>query len=134
MRSKIFEEAITQNAFARRRRFLRPAAPDHPELYAIAKKITLEAGYPYTDPRTLETTQPPKPRKKPMSNSKKIPKWVLLDQLHVDVNIKSDMSARARKELKSILSSDSFHNLIRTVITGHRGARTTGTVKVTITR
>lgn len=103
---------------------------EHPELYAIAKKITLDAGFPYTDPRTGKTTQP-KPRKNTrMSNSKKIPKWVLLDQLHVDVNIKSDMSPKARKELKSILSSDSFHNLIQDVITGSDR----NTVKVTITR
>jgi hypothetical protein len=104
--------------------------PDHPELYAMAKKITLEAGYPYTDPRTLKTTQPPKTRKNKMPNSKKIPKWVLLDQIHVDVNIKSDMSPKARKELKSILSSASFHSLIQTVITG----ADRNSVKVTITR
>lgn len=130
MRSKIFEDALTQNVFTRRRR---PLVPDHPELYAIAKRITLQAGYPYTDPRTMETTQPPKqkPRKKTkMPNNKKMPKWVLLDQLHVDVNIKSDMSPKARKELKSILSSDSFHSLIQTVITG----TDRNSVRVTITR
>ena len=35
------------------------------KLYAIAKRVTLEAGFPYTDPRTGETTQP-----KPKSNKK----------------------------------------------------------------
>ena len=39
---------------------------EHPELYAIAKKITLDSGYPYMDPRTLKTTQPRK--KKTMDN------------------------------------------------------------------
>jgi hypothetical protein len=29
-----------------------------PELYEIAKEITLGAGMPYTDPRTLQTTLP----------------------------------------------------------------------------
>jgi hypothetical protein len=117
MRSKIFEDAIQQNAFARRRRFLRPAAPDHPELYAIAKKITLDAGYPYTDPRTLETTQP-KTRKKKMSNSKKIPKWILLDQLHIDINIKSDMPAKERKELVALVNSKPMMSLFRHMIIG----------------
>jgi len=37
---------------------------EHPRLYEIAKQITLEAGFPYTDPRTLKTTQPPKKKKK----------------------------------------------------------------------
>jgi hypothetical protein len=130
MRSKIFEDAIQRNAFARRRRFLRPAAPDHPELYAIAKKITLDAGYPYTDPRTLETTQPPKTRKKKMSNSKKIPKWILLDQLHIDINIKSDMPAKERKALVALVNSDSMTSLFKTVITGPYKDR----IKVEITK
>ena len=30
---------------------------EDPRLYAIAKKVTLEAGLPYTDPRTGETTK-----------------------------------------------------------------------------
>lgn len=104
------------------RPFLRRAAvPEDPELYAIAKKITLEAGFPYIDPRTLETTQPPKqkPRKKrTMSNSKKMPKWVLLDQLHIDINVKSDMPEKVRKNLTSLLKSKSFETLIQTVIEG----------------
>jgi hypothetical protein len=33
---------------------------EDPRLYAIAKKVTLEAGLPYTDPRTGETTKPVK--------------------------------------------------------------------------
>jgi hypothetical protein len=28
-----------------------------PELYAVARKITLDAGFDYTDPRTGETTK-----------------------------------------------------------------------------
>jgi bifunctional non-homologous end joining protein LigD len=36
----------------------KPSEPDEAKLYEIAKDITLKAGYPYTDPRTLETTEP----------------------------------------------------------------------------
>lgn len=38
---------------------------ENPALYAVAKRITLEAGYSWTDPRTGETFRPParKPRK-----------------------------------------------------------------------
>lgn len=32
---------------------------ENPALYAVAKKVTLDAGLPYTDPRTGETTPPP---------------------------------------------------------------------------
>lgn len=37
---------------------------EDPRLYAIAKRVTLEAGFDYTDPRTLETTRAQKQRKK----------------------------------------------------------------------
>jgi hypothetical protein len=89
---------------------------ESPELYAVAKQITLDAGFSYTDPRTMETTQP---RKKPkMNNSKKMPKWILLDQLHIDINIKSDMPAKERKDLVRLANSDSMVSLIKTVIGG----------------
>lgn len=68
-----------------------------PRLYIIAKQVTLDAGFPYTDPRTGETTQP-STRKKTMNTGKK-PKWILLDQLHIDINIKSDIPAKERKAL-----------------------------------
>lgn len=32
------------------------------DLYDVAKEVTLGAGFPWTDPRTLETHQPPEPR------------------------------------------------------------------------
>lgn len=34
------------------------ALPSEKNLYDVAKKVTLEAGMPYTDPRTGITTQP----------------------------------------------------------------------------
>lgn len=45
--------------------------PEIPALYGIAKAITLEAGLPYTDPRTGKTTQPPKRRKARKGRKKK---------------------------------------------------------------
>lgn len=87
-----------------------------PELYAIAKKITLDAGYPYTDPRTLETTQPPRKNKMPKNNHK--PKWILFDQIHIDVNIKSDMPEKERKDLRSLLNSKPMMSLFESIITG----------------
>jgi hypothetical protein len=91
--------------------------PDSPELYAIAKQITLDAGFPYTDPRTMETTQPPRKKTK-MSNSKKIPKWVLLDQLHIDIHIRSNMPLKERKDLIKLANSESMASLLKTVIGG----------------
>lgn len=88
-----------------------------PKLYEIAKQVTLDAGFPYTDPRTGIITQPPKGKTK-MQNARKKPKWVLLDQLHIDVNISSDMPAKERKELLQLLNYESFHNMITAVISG----------------
>lgn len=106
---------------------------EHPELYAIAKRITLQAGFPYTDPRTLETTQPPKqkPRKKTtVPNSKKIPKWILLDQLHIDINIRSAMLAKERKELlKTYVNNETIHRLFKFIIAG-----TNKNIRVNITK
>jgi hypothetical protein len=85
-----------------------------PELYEIAKRITLDAGFPYTDPRTLETTQP-------MPKNNKTPKWILFDQIHVDVNIKSDMPEKERKELRALLNSKPMMSLFESIISGpHR--------------
>lgn len=36
------------------------AMREDPELYEIAKDITLKAGFPWTDPRTLKTYYPPR--------------------------------------------------------------------------
>jgi hypothetical protein len=84
-----------------------------PELYEIAKRITLDAGFSYTDPRTLETTQP--------MNTGKKPKWVLFDQIHVDVNIKSDMPDKERKALRALLNSKPMMSLLESIISGsHR--------------
>lgn len=43
---------------------------ENPRLYEIAKRITLEAGFPYTDPRTGETTQPPRQAKPSRTEAK----------------------------------------------------------------
>jgi hypothetical protein len=61
-----------------------------------------------------------------MRNARKMPQWVLLDQLHIDVNIRSDMPASERKKLKSVIGSQSFHRLIRTIITGSDKNNTLG--------
>jgi len=84
-----------------------------PQLYTIAKKITLDAGYPYTDPRTGKTTQPMKKTK-----TKKVPKWILFDQIHIDVNIKSDMSPQSRKALRDLLNSRPMMSLFESIISG----------------
>lgn len=81
-----------------------------PELYAIAKRITLDAGYPYTDPRTGETTQPKK-----MKNNKK-PKFILLDQIHVDISIPSNMPAKERQQLLKIIRTKGFDKAIVDVV------------------
>jgi len=86
-----------------------------PRLYAVAKQITLRAGMPYTDPRTGETTQPM--RKKKMNTGKK-PKWILFDQIHIDVNIKPDMSEKERKDLRALLNSKPMMSLFESVIAG----------------
>jgi hypothetical protein len=84
---------------------------DDPRLYAIVKKITLDAGFPYTDPRTLKTTQP-------KMNKKKKPVWVLFEQLHVDVEISIRMSPGNRAELRKALNSATLiKRIINTVIT-----------------
>lgn len=77
-----------------------------PKLYAIAKQITLAAGFPYTDPRTGETTQPKK-----MKNNK-IPKFILLDQIHVDISIPATMPAKERQQLLKIIRSKGFDKAI----------------------
>jgi hypothetical protein len=88
-----------------------------PRLYAVAKQITLRAGMPYTDPRTGETTQPQKPK----MNTGKKPAWILLDQLHVSVNIKPDMPAKERKELIALINSKTMKSLFESIIAGpHR--------------
>lgn len=52
---------------------------DDPRLYELAKRITLEAGMSYTDPRTGKTTHPPKatpkakPKAKPKQKARKKP-------------------------------------------------------------
>jgi hypothetical protein len=44
---------------------------EHPELYNIAKRITLEAGFQWTDPRTGKTHFPPRTRRKTTNKRKK---------------------------------------------------------------
>ena len=44
---------------------------ENPALYEIAKRITLDAGFPYTDPRTGLTTHPPKKREPAKPKRKK---------------------------------------------------------------
>jgi hypothetical protein len=83
-----------------------------PELYAVAKKITLDAGYLYTDPRTLETTQPRKNKMKKNS----IPKEVLFEELHIEVYIKANMSAADRAKLRKALNTQSFKNALKTAV------------------
>jgi hypothetical protein len=101
------------------------------KLYEIAKQVTHEAGFPYTDPRTLETTQPPKPRKKrKMSNSKKMPTWVLLDQIHIDVNVRSDISEQERRRIVQEINSPSMNRLFTYMIEG----ADRGKVRVEITK
>lgn len=99
-------------------------------MYAIAKKITLDAGYPYTDPRTLETTQPP--RKKKMKNNK-IPKFILLDQIHVDINIPSTMPEKDRHQLLKIIRSKGFDKAIIDVISAVT-YRVKSNIRVGVTR
>jgi hypothetical protein len=101
---------------------------EHPELYAIAKKITLEAGYPYTDPRTLETTQP--------MNKIKKPAWVLYEELHVEVYINTRMSAKDRARLRKALNSKTLKDgLIKMVlVTGPVPPTDKPQIKVKITR
>lgn len=53
-----------------------------------------------------------------MPNNHKIPKWVLFDQIHIDVNIRSDMSAKRRKDLKDLLNSEPMNSLFKSVIQG----------------
>lgn len=51
---------------------------ENPALYAIAKKITHEAGLPYTDPRTGETTEPETPhRVSRVINRDYVRRWAL---------------------------------------------------------
>jgi hypothetical protein len=42
----------------------------NPALYEIAKRVTLDAGLPYTDPRTGITTKPKPPKRDPKKISK----------------------------------------------------------------
>jgi hypothetical protein len=85
---------------------------NNPRLYAIAKEITLAAGFPYTDPRTLETTQPGETKMK----NNKTPAWVLFDQIHVDVSIQPKMPEKERNKLRKALTSDSFNGAIRAAV------------------
>jgi len=85
---------------------------EEPRLYAIAKKITLDAGFPYTDPRTLETTQP---RKNKMKNNRK-PAWVLFEQLHVDVLINTRTSNSDRTLLRKNLNSRGMKGSIEGIV------------------
>jgi hypothetical protein len=102
-----------------------------PKLYRIAKEITLGAGFPYTDPRTGETTQPPKKGNK-MSNSKKIPQWVLLDEIHVGIHIKTDMPEKDRKILKAMLAeTKELENIMWAFIVPTAGLWNKVKVKVT---
>lgn len=65
-----------------------------------------------------------------MSNSKKMPKWVLLEQLHIDVNIKSDMPAKERRELVQLINSETLQRFFRYMIEGpHKNS-----VRVEITK
>lgn len=91
---------------------------ENPLLYDIAKQITLEAGFHYTDPRTGVTTKTRKAQPK-MPNTGKKPMWVLFDQLHVDVEIHTTkVTDKARRDLRALLESDSFKNLVENVIVG----------------
>lgn len=90
-------------------------------IYEIAKRITLDAGYPYTDPRTGITTQPMRKNKMPKNNHK--PKWILFDQIHIDINIKADMPEKERKDLRALLNSKPMMSLFESIISGpHRKA------------
>jgi len=105
---------------------------NNPRLYEIAKQITLDAGYPYTDPRTLETTQP---RKNKMNKTKK-PAWVLFDQLHVDVNISTRMSVGDRAKLRRALNSKTLNDGITkmVLVVGPVPPNSNPQIKVKITR
>jgi hypothetical protein len=100
-----------------------------PELYEIAKQITLDAGYPYTDPRTLETT-------KPKMNKIKKPAWVLFEQLHIDVHISTRMAVTDRTVLRNKLNSvalrKSIENLV--LINSPEPSTEVSQVKVQVTR
>lgn len=50
--------------------------------------------------------------------NKKVPKWILFDQIHIDVNIKSDMSPGSRKALRDLLNSKPMMSLFESVIAG----------------
>lgn len=97
-----------------------------PELYAIAKQITLDAGYPYTDPRTGKTTQPK------MKNNK-IPKFILLDQVHVDISIPATMPAGERKKLLKIIQSKGFDKALVDVVSAVT-SHVKSTIRVAISR
>jgi hypothetical protein len=84
---------------------------DDPRLYDVAKRITHDAGFAYTDPRTLETTQP----RRKMNKIKK-PAWVLFEQLHVNVDISTRMTVGDRAKLRKALNSASFKNAIVTAV------------------
>jgi hypothetical protein len=48
----------------------------------------------------------------------KTPKWVLFDQIHLDVSIKTDLSEFHRKDLENLLDSETLKSLLETVIVG----------------
>jgi hypothetical protein len=65
-----------------------------------------------------------------MVKNNTIPKWVLLDQIHIDVNIRSDMSPKKRKELLSLLRGVTMSSMFEAIIVGPDR----NSVKVKVTR